>query len=231
MEWDQISTIQDWLTWKSASDIQVLLGFTNFYPRFIRKYAEVTLPKKGLLKKSAASVGKKSEGSGKWEWTWEAELAFRKLQRIFTEALILQHFDPTKPIILPTDASGLAIAGSLNQYDVFDVLWPVNFYSRKYSPAKLHHDTYNQELLASVETIKQWRHYLGSANNNVLIWSDHKNLKYFQTSNVLSKRQARWSEILLAYNFVIEHLEGRKNPSDDPSRRPNYKIRYERPVA
>jgi len=48
---------------------------------------------------------------------------------------------------------------------------------------------------------------------------------------VLSRRQARWSETLSAYDFVIEHLEGSKNPADGPSKQPHYEIGYERPVA
>jgi len=48
---------------------------------------------------------------------------------------------------------------------------------------------------------------------------------------VLSQRQARWAEILSSYDFVIEHLEGKKNPADVPSRRPDYQIGYERPTA
>jgi len=35
----------------------------------------------------------------------------------------------------------------------------------------------------------------------------------------------------LAYNLVIEHLEGRKNQADGPSREPDYEIVYESPVA
>ena len=79
--------------------------------------------------------------------------------------------------------------------------------------------------------MKQWRHHLEGAKHKVLIQCDHKNLKYFQTSKVLSGRQARWAEILSSYDFVIEHLEGMKNPADGPSRRPDYEIGYERPTA
>jgi hypothetical protein len=76
--------------------------------------------------------------------------------------------------------------------------------------------------------MKQWRHYLEGANQKVLIQCDHKNLEYFQTSKVLSRRQARWAEILSSYDFVIEHLEGIKNPANGPSKRPDYEIGYER---
>jgi hypothetical protein len=77
--------------------------------------------------------------------------------------------------------------------------------------------------------MKQWRHHLEGARYKILIQCDHKNLEYFQTSKVLSRRQARWAEILSAYDFNIEHLEGTKKPSDGPSRRPDYKRVYERP--
>jgi hypothetical protein len=69
------------------------------------------------------------------------------------------------------------------------------------------------------------------ANYKVIIRCNHKNLEYFQMSKVLSPRQARWSEILLPYDFTIEHLEGTKNPADGPSRQPDYEIGNKRPVA
>jgi len=201
----------------------------------------VTLPLTELLKKAdkageppeGRSRCEKSENRGKvkWEWTRQADLAFRKLKRTFTEAPILQHFNPAKPIILQTDASRFTIAGIFNQYDCFGVLRPVNFYSRKYSSAEQNYDTYDGKLLAIVERLKQWRHYLEGANHKVLIQCDHKNLEYFQTSKVLSRRQVRWLEVLSAYDFVIEHLEGSNNPADGPSRWPDYEIGYERPVA
>jgi len=222
MESARIFTIEDWPTPESVGDVQVLLGFANFYRRFIRKYAKVTAPISNLLK---------TQGSGKWEWTRDAELAFQKLKTAFTEALILQHFNPQKPIILRTDASGFAIAGILNQFDGFGILCLVNFYSRECSPAEQNYETYDRELLAIVETMKQWRHYLEGADPKVLIQCDHKNLEYFQTSKVLSRRQARWAESLSSYDFVIEHLEGKKNPADGPSRWPDYDIGYERPTA
>jgi hypothetical protein len=114
MDLDHISMIEDGPTPESVWDVQVLLGFTNFYRRFIRKYAMVTTPIADLLKKEGTCRTPKQL---KWEWTRDAELEFRKLKRAFTDAPILNNFDPAKPIILETDASGFAIAGILNQYD------------------------------------------------------------------------------------------------------------------
>jgi hypothetical protein len=114
----------------------------------------LTLPLTELLKISETTCGKKSEGSAKWEWTREAELAFGKRKRTCTVAPILQHFDPAKPIIHLMDRSGFAIASVLNQYNIFGIHRVVNFYSRKCSPAEQNHDTYDLELIAIVEKLK-----------------------------------------------------------------------------
>jgi hypothetical protein len=129
------------------------------------------------------------------------------------------------------DASGFAIAGILNQYNCFAIHRPVNFYSQKCSPAEQNYDMYDRELLAMVETFRQWRHYLEGANYKILIQCDHKNLENFETSKVLSRRHARWAEVLSSTTFVIQHLEEEKNPADGPSRRPDYEEGYERPTA
>jgi hypothetical protein len=222
MQSDRIPTIEDWPTPESVQDVQVLLGFTNFYWRFIRNYAKVTAPISILLR---------TPGSWKCEWTRDAELPFRKLKKAFTKAPILQHFNSQKPIILQTDPSGFAIAVIHNQYDGLGILRAVNFYSRKCSLAKQNYDMYDQELFAIVETMNQWRHHLEGTNHKVLIQCDHKNLEYFQTSKVLSRRQARWADILSSYDFDIEPLEGKKHPAARPSRRRDYELGYERPTA
>src|SRR5947209_18428379 len=95
----------------------------------------------------------------KFEWTHQADLAFHKLKRAFTDAPILMHFDLNKPIILQTDASGFAIARILCQFDGFGIFRPVAFYSHKCNSAEQNYDTYNRELLAIVESFKHWKHY------------------------------------------------------------------------
>jgi hypothetical protein len=66
MESDQISTIDDWQTPKSGKEVQVLPGFTNFFQRFIQKYAQVTLEMTELVKKpETCPRGKKGKNPAK----------------------------------------------------------------------------------------------------------------------------------------------------------------------
>jgi len=140
-------------------------------------------------------------------------------------------FQPAKTDHSADQGSGIAIAGCLNQYNGFSIHHPVNFYCRKSSPPERNYDTYVRELSVNVETMNQWRYYLEGANHKVLIQCNHMSLEYIQTSKVLSRRQARWAQILSSYDFVIEYFEGKEYPADGSSRSPDYEIDYERPTA
>ena len=69
--------------------------------------------------------------------TPDAKKAFDQLRQAFTEAPILQHFDPEQCIWVETDASGHAIGGVLSQLTNDLGRWyPVAYFLRKMIPAK-----------------------------------------------------------------------------------------------
>jgi transposase InsO family protein len=211
MEKDKVATIVDWPVPKSVHDIQVFLGFANFYRRFIQAYSRVVLPITSLLRKT----------TNPFEWTSEAQAAFERLKLLFTEAPILRHFDPDLPVFLYTDASGFATSAILCQkHD--GQLHPVAFWSRKSNPAECNYDIHDREMLAIVLALGHWRHYCEGAKHTVTIFTDHKNLEVFMSTKVLNRRQARWAELLSGYDFVLVHTPGSSNPADGPSRRPDY---------
>ena len=68
---------------------------------------------------------------------------------------------------------------------------------------------HNKELLVIFEAFKTWRHYLESPHHTIDMITDHKNLEYFSTTKILTRRQAQWSEYLSAFNMII-HFWPRK---------------------
>jgi hypothetical protein len=59
---------------------------------------------------------------------------------------------------------------------------------------------------------------------------DHKNLTYFMTTKILTRRQARWSELLRNYHFTIEHCKGKENERADAlSRQPDHEEGIKKP--
>ncbi len=210
---DKVQSIHDWKSPRCVKDVQVFIGFANFYRRFIAKFSGVCRPITDTLK-----------GGGKdFKWTRECELAFRRLKALFTSAPILRHFDSSLPIQLETDASDFAIGSVLSQ--PHDGRWhPVAFFSRKMDSAERNYEIHDKEMLAIVCSFKEWRRYLEGAAHQINIFTDHKNLEYFMTTKILNRRQARWAQELAAYDFKIVYRKGTSNGKADAlSRRPEYR--------
>ena len=77
------------------------------------------------------------------------------------------------------------------------------FHSRTFTSSELNYDTHDKELLAIFEAFRIWRHFLEGSGTPIDVVTDHKNLEYFSTTKVLTRRQARWSEYLSQFNLII----------------------------
>ena len=232
----RVQSILEWPEPESYRDVQVFLGFANFYRRFIHDYSALARPLNDLIKaaqQEGAKSGKKKDLKflkREWEWPEDASAAFRTLRGAFTQAPVLRHFDPALPCMVISDASDAARAAILLQPQEDAVNgaqpqthWhPVAYYSLSFKGPELRYEIHDKELLAIVDAFKVWRHYLEGARHTVRVITDHNNLKYFMTTKVLNGRQARWAEKLAAYDFQIEYKKGESNPADGPSRRPDY---------
>jgi hypothetical protein len=210
----KVQSIQDWVAPRSVKNVQQFLGFANFYRRFIDGFSKVARPLTELTKKDAKAA---------FNWSETAGTAFATLKRLFTEAPILVHFHPEKPTVVETDASDFALGAVLSQIQETKRLHPVAYHSRKFKPAEINYDVHDKEMLAIVTAFKEWEHMLKSVADEITVYTDHKNLEYFATSKVLTRRQARWSEHLAEFNFKVIYRPGEKNTKADVlSRRWDY---------
>jgi hypothetical protein len=156
-------------------------------------------------------------------WREKEDEAFRKIKEEYSDGKILIIIDLEKQIWVYADASDYAIGSEISQLDENGKRRPVLFYSRKLLPAEMNYSTADKELLAIVQTMKKFQHYLRGTKYPVIVKSDHRNLRTFMTTKELNARQARWAEELSSYDFVIEHVKGKENVvADALSRRPDY---------
>ena len=195
---DKVQTIQDWPEPQKVKDIQSFLGFTNFYRRFIDNYSDIITPLTCLTCKGTA-----------WSFSDSCRSAFRKLKDAFTSAPILTHWSPDALMIVGTNASDYAIAGILSLRCSDDEIRPVAYYSWTLSTLELNYDTHDKELLTIHEAFKSWCHYLKGSAAPIDVVTNHKNLEYFATTKLLTRRQAHWSEFLSQFNMVV-HFHPRK---------------------
>ena len=148
--------------------------------------------------------------------------AFDALLGTFSNAPFLAHFDPALPCVVEADASDVALGVILSQRARTGTLHPLAFYSRKLLPNEINYQVHDKELLAIVAAFEQYRHFLESNHHRVLVYSDHRNLQYFNSSRLLNRRQVRWSMYLQEFAFDIVHRAGSLCGAPDAlSRRPD----------
>jgi len=204
MSQDKVKTICDWPKPHKVKDIQSFLGFANCYRQFIFNYSDIVVPLTRLTQKDAP-----------WDFSNVCRRSFNQLKKAFTTAPILTHFQPGAQLTVETDTSDYAIAGILSITGSDDEIRPIAFYSRTLTAPELNYNTHDKELLTIFEAFKSWCHYLEGPAFPIDVVTDHKNLEYFSTSKVLTRRQAQWSEYLSSFNLIIRFRPGKLGAKPD----------------
>jgi hypothetical protein len=118
----------------------------------------------------------------------------------------LRFTNDSKAFCIDADSSNFATGAVLSQQSEDDLKWhPITFYSKSLNTVEHNYEIHDQEMLAVMRSLEEWRHFLEGAKHKVEIWTDHKNLKYFMIAKKLNCRQACWSLYLLRFNFVMHH--------------------------
>uniref|UniRef100_A0A803JPC4 ribonuclease H n=1 Tax=Xenopus tropicalis TaxID=8364 RepID=A0A803JPC4_XENTR len=205
MDPKKISSILDWPAPTSRKAVQRLVGFANFYRKFIRNFSQIILP-----------ITELTRSNQKFVWTCQAQTAFEILKKLFTSAPILCHPDPSLPFTLEVDASESAVGAILSQrVGLIEELHPVAFFSRKLNKSEQNYDVADRELLAIKLALEEWRYLLEGARFPILILTDHRNLEYLRSAKRLRPRQARWALFFMRFNFHITYRPGAKNVKPD----------------
>ena len=89
-----------------------------------------------------------------------------------------------------TDASKYATGAVLTQLDLNGDRHPISFISKTFSPAERNYEIYNHELLAIIQALEEWQHYIQGSPHTTIILFDHKNLNYYREAKKLNRRQA-----------------------------------------
>ena len=160
----KIRAMQEWDTLQDVKDVRSLLGFANYYQRYIHQFAEVAHPLTGLTKKGVD-----------WQWGPHQKEAFCQLKQKLSEAPILQFPNLKLPYTVVTDASGATVAGVLMQ-DQGEDLQPLAFMSKALKPLERCYSAYEYELVAVAYCFLQWRHYLKGWPCGVNVITDHQPL-------------------------------------------------------
>ena len=197
----KIDKIRDWPTPTNVRQVRSFIGLTSYYRRFIENYAQIAEPLHRITGKGA-----------RFEWTREQQEAFEELQRRLTNTPILGYPRRENPFILDTDASACSVGAVLSQEQ--DGQERVIAYgSRVLSTPERNYCVTRRELLAVVEFIDQYRHYL--YGRRFRLRTDHGSLRWLFAIKEPQGQVARWLERLATFEFSIEHRPGKYHTNAD----------------
>jgi len=79
-------------------------------------------------------------------------------------------------------------------------------------------------MTPTVAAFREWEYMLRSLEDKITVYTDHKNLEYFNTTKILNTRRHRGAEFLQPFNFRAVYRKGRLNKKADAlSRRRDYR--------
>ena len=160
---------------KNIKQLRSFLGMVNYYRDMWMRRSHILTPLTALLRKNA-----------KWQWTNVEQTAFDNMKRVIAKKTVLTYPNFNEPFEIHTDASLHQIGSVIAQNGK-----PIAFWSRKLTGGQHNYTTTERELLAIVETLKEFRTIL--LGHSIKVYTDHKNLTFtkFNTERVM-----RWRLIL-----------------------------------
>ena len=151
----------------------------------------------------------KAKGTKKVPWHWDEvhQRAFDKVKATIVQDVVLAYPDYSKPFDIYTDASATQLGAVITQNNR-----PLAFFSRKLSDTQKKYSVTEIELLAIVETLKEFKGMLWG--QIITVFTDHKNLIQ-DALGLTSDRVYRWRLIIEEYGPEIIYIKGINNTVAD----------------
>ncbi len=196
----KVQAVVEWSTSTNLTQMQFFVNFCNFYRRFIKNFSKIVY----LLIQS-------TQKEMIFEWNQACQIIFDHMKKWITEVSILRHFDQNKETILETDSFNYVNDDILSQYNDEETLHSMIYYSKNLSFAECNYKIYDKKLLAIIRVFKHWWSELKLTELFIKMFTDHQALTSLMKDKELSKRQIRWVQKLVDFNFKIMYHSDKQN--------------------
>jgi transposase InsO family protein len=209
---DKLKAIREAPEPQNVEQLQAYLGLLGYYRKFIPNLSKRIAPLNELLK-----------ADQKFNWGPVEIATFKMSKGLISSNALLVHYDPTKPLLLQTDASPYGLGAVISHEMPDGTEKPIAFASRSLTPSEKNYAQYEKEALSVVFGVKKFHQYL--LGRQFTIVTDHMplvtSLGEKPLSPMASSRMARWQMLLSSYQYNIVHKSGKHhNNADALSRLP-----------
>ncbi len=196
----KIQAVVEWSTFTNLTQMQFFIDFCNFYRRFIKNFSKIVWSMIQLTQKEMI-----------FEWNHACQTIFDHIKKWMTEAFILRHFNQNKKTILETDSFNYVNDDILSQYDDKETLHLMIYYSKNLSLAECNYKIYDKKLLIIIQAFKHWWSELKLTELSIKMFINHQALTSLMKNKELSRRQMRWIQKLIDFNFKIMYCSDKQN--------------------
>jgi len=193
----------------NVKELRSFLGMVQYYRDLWGRRSEMLAPLTTLVGECGHTKVTRAKGTKKqpWHWTEVHQVAFDSVKAAISKDVVLAYPDYTKVFEVYTDASQTQLGAVITQGNR-----PIAFFSRKLSITQQKYSVTEIELLAIVETLKEFKGMLWG--QRIKVYTDHQNLKRDALGST-SDRVYRWRLILEEYGPEIVYIKGIHNTVAD----------------
>jgi hypothetical protein len=201
---------------QNVKQLRRFLGMVQYYRDIWARRSEILAPLTDLVGKCGHTKVTKANKTKKKLWHWDNihQQAFDTVKATIARDVTLAYPDYSQGFEIYTDSSKLQLGAVMTQNNR-----PLAFFSRKLSPTQQKYSVTEQELLAIVETLKEFKGMLWG--QQITVYTDHKNLLQ-DALGLTSDRVYRWRLLLEEYGPTIVYIKGIHNTVADTISRLDY---------
>jgi len=182
---------------KTAKEVRMFLGMTNFHRRLISNYAD-----------KAYGLTKLLRGNAVFTWGDEQEASFQCLKDALVSPPVLALPDFSKQMVLTCDASDKSVSFNLSQV-IEGQERMIEYGARGLRKAERNYSICERELLAIISGVQHYHTYI--SGSEFLIRTDSSALQYLNSMKHVTGRLGRWNLLLSTYKYKVEHIRGKQN--------------------
>ncbi|XP_053388481.1 uncharacterized protein K02A2.6-like [Mercenaria mercenaria] len=196
---DKVSAIREMPIPENRSQLETVLGMSQYLARYAPRLSEVTLPLRELLAKDVEFL-----------WGESQQQAYDQMIDIITQAPVLAFYDPAKPLELQTDASRSGLGATLLQEGR-----PIGYASKSLTPSQMNYAMIELECLGLVFGLKKFHQWV--YGKKVKVVTDHLPLIAI-CKKPLFAAPVRLQRLLLnisQYDIDVTYRQGTQIPLPD----------------
>jgi len=209
---ERCAAIRDWPRPKTIKELRSFLGLCSYYRRFVPLFANIAGPLTALLRQDSAFATDPDA------WPDAAQAAFEELKKRLTEPPVLALCSKDGDLVLRTDASNYALGAVLYQRSSDGLFRPLEFRSKRMTPAQCNYAAHDRELLAVIYAFRELRSYL--VHREFVVETDNSALSQFLKSRELSPKFQRWLAAIGEMQCTFRHRPGSSMTDADAFSRP-----------